>query len=91
MDLTLTLTPEEQTGLDHVTAKFNAARQAALPPEERADYVALSAADYLRARIADVLASYVDEEAEDTLAAGIAAYKSAPPERKAQIKAALGL
>lgn len=54
----LTLTADQKKGLADAVAVFNAQAQAALPEEQRAAYVPVTAADFLLARVAEVLASY---------------------------------
>jgi hypothetical protein len=51
----------------------------------------LTADEYLRARVAEILSSYNEIEQRESLAAGLEAYKNADTETKAKVKAALGL
>ncbi len=51
---TITITEAEQAGLDHVVAKANAGKETPVTP-----------ADYLTARVRDVLASYTAEIMRD--------------------------
>mgnify|MGYP001597903874 CR=1 FL=1 len=83
---TYTTTASEDAGLEFVLGRVNLARAAENPPKP-----ALTAADYLSARVREILASYQQQQKAVDEGAIMEAYRTADALKQAAIKVAAGV
>ena len=83
MTITIELTPEDEAALNY------AAEKAGTPARPGVPEVVIAPEDYLRARVADLLASYAEQMSAEESGLIIAAFKQAPEADRAAAFAAL--
>ncbi len=89
MQITIELTAEQEAALNYVAGKASAEATAAAAQTEGAPAVVIAPEDYLRARIADVLASYVAQMRAEDSQAVVEAFAAATDEDRAAVFATL--
>ena len=89
MQITIELTAEQEAALNYVAGKANTAAAAAAMQTEQSAVVDVAPEDYLRARIADVLASYVEQMRGEDSQAVVEAFTAASDEDRAAVFATL--